>query len=532
MQENIMIRRYPLYFVATLAYAVFYTICLYHNGSGITYPLFTAGTLVYFVVCLQQADIHRKKNSLWYFAAIELLGISNCLTGDERILFLNKLGIFLLLLCFLLHTVYNDSKWNFTKYCGAVITTLVLSLSCIARPVADALGYRGTREHTDTGMKKQVKYVLLGLAVCIPVLLVVLPLLVSADAVFESMFHDLFRGLSLNQTIIDAIRVILLTVCVFFFAYMLVAYLLKKEIREEVEEHAVHEPVIAITAAVVLSVVYLVFCGIQVVYLFFGASGALTLPDGMTYSQYAREGFFQLLFVCLINLVIVLCGMYLFRENKTLKLLLTVITGCTCIMTISSALRMILYIQYQYLTFLRLFVLWSLAVISLLLIGVFVAIWKKAFPLFGYGMVVVTVCYLLLSFSHVDYWIAKVNTANMSQTTQWEFFKDTEVYADMDFLSMELSTDAFPAFITEDDMQAYAKWKNGNGYQEYLACEERLEEWSEDYDEDLEAYDRYRRKNWKNIYLMNIENKAAKVGIRNWNLSRAVAKKAFAEVDR
>ena len=100
MQENIMIRRYPLYFVATLAYAVFYTICLYHNGSGIMYPLFTAGTLVYFVVCLQQADIHRKKNSIWYFAAIELLGVSNCLTGDERILFFNKLGIFLLLLCF------------------------------------------------------------------------------------------------------------------------------------------------------------------------------------------------------------------------------------------------------------------------------------------------------------------------------------------------------------------------------------------------------------------------------------------------
>ena len=75
MKNNaaVMIRRYPLYLLATLVYAVFYTICLYHNGSGITYPLFTAGTLVYFTVCLRQADIAVKKESVWYFLVIELL---------------------------------------------------------------------------------------------------------------------------------------------------------------------------------------------------------------------------------------------------------------------------------------------------------------------------------------------------------------------------------------------------------------------------------------------------------------------------
>lgn len=55
--------------------------------------------------------------------------------------------------------------------------------------------------------------------------------------------------------------------------------------------------------------------------------------------------------------------------------------------------------------------LWSLAVIFLLLTGIVVSIYKEKFPLFRFSMVVVTVCYLLLSFGHPDYWIARCNTA-------------------------------------------------------------------------------------------------------------------------
>ena len=62
-----------------------------------------------------------------------------------------------------------------------------------------------------------------------------------------------------------------------------------------------YSPVIAITVNVVLLCVYLVYCGIQVIYLFMRRG---TLPEGYTYSSYAHEGFFQLVFVCLINIVL------------------------------------------------------------------------------------------------------------------------------------------------------------------------------------------------------------------------------------
>ncbi|MFR8843778.1 MAG: DUF4153 domain-containing protein [Waltera sp.] len=70
---------------------------------------------------------------------------------------------------------------------------------------------------------------------------------------------------------------------------------------------------------------------------------------------------------------------------------------------------MIIYIRYYYLTFLRIFVLWMLAVLFVMFIGVLINIYRESFPLFRYGVVMVTVLYLALSFSHPDYIIARVN---------------------------------------------------------------------------------------------------------------------------
>ena len=55
---------------------------------------------------------------------------------------------------------------------------------------------------------------------------------------------------------------------------------------------------IAITIAAMLTLLYLVFSVIQIVYLFMGN---MTLPSGYTYAKYAREGFFQLLAVSVLK---------------------------------------------------------------------------------------------------------------------------------------------------------------------------------------------------------------------------------------
>ena len=113
----------------------------------------------------------------------------------------------------------------------------------------------------------------------------------------------------------------------------------------------------------------------------------MQLPAGLLTRNYARRGFFQLLFVCVLNLAAVLSIQSYFKENRVLKALLLAISGCTLIMTASSACRMLLYIRAYQLTFLRVSVLVALAVIALLMAGVIAKIVKPQFPLFRYGFV-------------------------------------------------------------------------------------------------------------------------------------------------
>ena len=49
---------------ATALYALLYTICLYRNTSGITYPFFVAGTLYYSYYCTAKCRVPSDRDSL------------------------------------------------------------------------------------------------------------------------------------------------------------------------------------------------------------------------------------------------------------------------------------------------------------------------------------------------------------------------------------------------------------------------------------------------------------------------------------
>lgn len=159
-------------------------------------------------------------------------------------------------------------------------------------------------------------------------------------------------------------------------------------------------------AKLLLSLVYLIFCIIQIFYLFCGIG---SLPDDYTYAEYAREGYFQLLFVCLFNILLVLLCSRLFTKHWLLQALLSFICACTCLMIASSAYRMILYISAYGLTFLRVFVLWTLSVMVLVLIGSLILIYQNRFPFVKYILAVIVVFFLLLTFSRPDAGIARYN---------------------------------------------------------------------------------------------------------------------------
>lgn len=445
MKEN-----YGFFAPATFIYAVFYAFCMYKNSSGVTFPFFVAGSLFFLCFCLSKLEISLQKNSGFHMVSMMLLAVSTFCTDDGKIIAMNKTGIFFLMMSLLLHQFYRVSGWKLGKYLCSILELVVCCIGEVARPFSDKKIY----DNTQGKKNKSLGYVLWGLVIALPLLLIVLALLGSADVVFRNMTNKFFAGIDFEN-----ISGVLFRIGFIFFAsYALLAFLCKKSIKEEVADNRKGEPLLAITITSLLTLVYLLFSGIQIVCLFLGQ---MELPQNYTYALYAREGFFQLLAVSILNLIIVLVVMGYFRENKALKVILTVMSLCTFVMIISSVLRMIMYIRYYYMTFLRIFVLWALLVLFALFVGVIISIYQEKFPLFSYSMIVITVLYIGLSFSHPDFIIAKINVANISQNdtnvierTKEDFFQNNYGYNDFHYLS-KLSADAAPVLLTFMEEQGY-----------------------------------------------------------------------------
>lgn len=489
----------------TFLYAVFYAFCMFHNGSGITFPFFAAASLLFLCFSLSKLGLTLKKGSGFYMTGIMLLAVSVFCTDDGRIIFFNKAGIFLLMMSLLLRQFYDTKNWKLGKYLGNIFLMMFASLGEIYRPFADAAGYfrRGRGQKSKT-----VWYVVLGIVTALPLLVIVTALLASADVVFRQMTGTLLQGFRFGNVVNVSFRITL----IFMASYLLTAFLCKRSLNESVKDYRKGEPVLAITVNGLLTLIYLVFSCIQIVYLFLGK---MQLPEGYTYAAYAREGFFQLLAVGILNLVIVLVSMSLFRESRVLKAVLTVMSLCTFVMIASSALRMIMYIRFYYLTFLRILVLWALALLFVLFIGIVISIYRDRFPLFGYSTAVVTVLYILLSFAHPDYIIAAVNVANAPRDAQdlaverqeGDFFLSDTRYSDFRYLS-SLSADAAPVLIPYMEKQGYdlnAFYVEGDGKQM------------------LTDAPRYHIDGFGYYYLKNVQKSTENFGIRTYNISRHMA---------
>ncbi len=501
---------FPFFGIGSLLYAVFYAFCLYRNSSGITYPFFVIGTLCYFFFSIQKLGVPYKKDSIFYIISLVLLGISNCVTTSPQLLFMNKCGIFLLSFILILHTMYNNKEWNLPKYFAAIFQTIFTCFSCIFRPFSDIISFFDAQKQAKKGKKSYLLPIFIGFAIAFPLLFIITALLCSADIVFAKMLDRVFAFFNF-MTIFE---IFFLIAAVFFCSYAVYAALCMKNVKEEVTDQRKLEPVIAIIVTAMLSVVYLMFSAIQIMYLFIGN---MRLPEGYTYSSYAREGFFQLLAVCILNLLLVLICLYLFRENIVLKIILTVICGCTYIMILSSALRMIMYINQYNLTFLRIFVLWSLAVIFFLMAGVTIFIYSKKFPLFSYGLIIVTIFYTGLSFSHPDYWIAKYNL----DPAHMEYLNDNDVSDTRHYLSYlsTLSSDAAPVLLNEETNPYLSKIPGLDSDDIFTMKWEDLEQYYQKID------DGYQTLSWIHNYYLDIQEQSEAMHIRNFNFSIHTAEK-------
>ena len=221
-----------------------------------------------------------------------------------------------------------------------------------------------------------------------------------------------------------------------------------------------------------------------------------------------------------MNLVIVLCTMSFFRKSRLLQVILTVMSLCTFVMIASSAMRMILYISTYDLTFLRIFVLWTLTVLFVLFGGVIAGIFWEGFPLFRFSVAVVTVCYVALSFSHPDYMIAKVNLADAPRSAEQEAPDARDGIYDGGYTNAYGVDFSYLASLSADAAPVLIPYMKELGYDlELYETEETI--W---HASGLEAEDRYKAQGFGYVYLDRLRQKLEEDSLRTFNISRHMAR--------
>lgn len=377
------------------------------GGRGLNVLVFTAVWFVAAALLLRGLGRWDRGRALHFGGCMGLLALSVCCTMNAFVQTVSCLGILLLMAMLLLGSFCETGRWQLGKYVSAVWALALGGLRRLPDP-ARLLALRCRR----LGWKdRKLRYVLLGLLISLPLAAVALALLCSADAVFRDLFT---WDVDLSAAARTALRALGGFVWVFLAFFCVLSGQLHQPVDSETKPVRQREPLVAVTFMGVLGLIYLVFCGVQVIYLF----GGRALPSGYTYAGYAREGFFQLLFVSAMNAALVLFCTWIFGRGKALKLVLTGISACTYLMLASSGYRMLLYVSAYGLSFLRVLVLWFLAVLALWLGGIVACIYRARFPLFRFLFSVGLSLWLCFAFARPDYLAAKYNAETFGVTDE------------------------------------------------------------------------------------------------------------------
>lgn len=427
MEEN-----YPFFLKLCILYGIIFTFCIYDSIWGITFPIFAAVTIVAFRIYLKKMIISVRSSFLFCSAGIMLLSISTVLTANAFFYIFNWVGIILLLVTMMIQHMDGKHSWDFGKNFKNVFVLFGKTIVCTISPISHSISYGENRQQEEKKRNKTINYIFIGAICAVGLLSIVLPLLVFSDKIFANMFRRFLFLFEFETQLGILITFLIGSIGIYaFFAagnahdYTDTASFAGKK----------NSSIIGITFTGILAAIYLLYSGIQILFLFLRLADGL--PGGVTFSEYAHSGFWQLLAVSLINIVTVLICKNIFEENKILKVILIIISVCTCIMAFSAAYRMLLYVGAYYLSFLRVLVLWILFVIVLIIAGVMIYVVKPAFRLFKYITIVISVCYIAVSLVKVDQIITIYNLKHWDQIS----------YHDMVYMLEFTSVDAAPYIV-------------------------------------------------------------------------------------
>ncbi|WP_052422187.1 DUF4153 domain-containing protein [Paenibacillus sp. FSL P4-0081] len=415
--------------LAAFLLALVHQYLFYGKMPGISYPIFVV--LFYAFMLHFGKEKLRKHNwfSYMWMGSVLLLSLTYALFGNWFFFGLNFLVIPALIL---LHMTYMFSyrlpAWSGFGLIGAALEHFFPQS---LRHWNTAVKLLRRRQGGVSNERKQVLIrVVIGLLISLPLLLIVTSLLSTADGVFNRLLSELpgyFDNISFGEWISRALWIILLGLGMFGFVWGFIdskSYirtyppsgldaLTEQDVTEPEEESiGVDDPIIITTVLAVINAVYMLFVSVQFSYLFGAWEGIL--PDGKTYADYARSGFFELILVTAINFAILLLSLLAVRKaggglKRVIQILLYILVLCSMVMLYSAYSRLTLYEEAYGYTYIRFLVHAFMIFLGLLLVLAAVRISRAEFPLLKCYIVLGLLSYVLMNYIGMDHIIARQN---------------------------------------------------------------------------------------------------------------------------
>lgn len=420
-----------VYLVFAVLCAILFDVFFWHTRLGLGFVLFVFLYVAGFITLAILSKQFFQPRALFllipiFVFSLDVVLYNNILVESWAVLFV---AVFLLAFSGLL-TLKNPVKhlFSFTKL--PIFKDITLPFAKLKAIYQDLFFSKPDRNN------ELYKKIAIGLIISIPILIVFGLLFAKADAVFASWWQSIFH-LNIDETILARIfRSVIIAIFLgsLFYVVTDAEYILGEK---KISALKIDNTIVAVVLSLV-NLLFLVFVFIQVTYLF--GSRDFVVNNGINFAEYARSGFFQLVWVIALAAIMLIVfyrstvfhGSNLFL--KSLKVLLILQVG---VIAISALKRMNIYQAEFGFTVLRLYVEWFIyfCLVILGIAAVSVSIdWQ--FRKFFYTSLILGVSALcLVSSVNVDRMIAKGNV---------DRYLNEHKELDMGYLLFNLSIDAVP----------------------------------------------------------------------------------------
>lgn len=415
-----------------LAYLAVDSFAIYSNhayyGAGVT-----VYTFLYGAACLAYARMSGRKagkEALFWFGVMGLSAVSYVFVYHQTLMVFHALFLRLATLYFtavVFGALITGKTSDFFLWDGINLLVLIP----LANWKAQWMAVRDSGKYDR--LIVVVSKALLGVVVAIPLFCVVIRLLTGADENFGIMLEQLtnhirerFDTWGINLLLAVPAGAYLYALCYGSAHRRKTDRIKTEEVRRFCEKCAVVPRISVYTVLAGICLLYVLFIWLQGGYYLDAMRGVL--PEGFTYSGYARKGFFELVNISILNVCIILASRLLCRKGgKLLMRIGTVAISVLTLFLIGTALtKMFLYIQAYGLTPLRVIPSVFMGFLAVVFFLIIAAQFKEI------RVVPVVVCvfafgYAVFSASNLDGRIAEYNLARYQAGTLEAFPADVLV---------------------------------------------------------------------------------------------------------